>query len=277
MEKVPELRLSFVAGLAIILFAGLCVLSSDTVWAAKGGIKGAPETKNNPSATEHKNPAANVHAITPPRSNHEIPRSARGQAVAALAKMKIHVGHYKQAQVYGETAESSKHVFKNYNEKRMAKNSYQTTESVQRLKQALEKIRVRTDNSGLLKLDPYGLVKDDRMELYGNRGRLVREEVPEPPPPVEPPVEEPPAEDPPAEEPPPVVEPPVEEPPEETYVTVTAATIFAIQLLPWSGEEITRQILADQGYTTIEIDFLLSQTLTTLKTAVNNGGTLLMP
>lgn len=73
---------------------------------------------------------------------------------------------------------------------------------------------------------PYGHDKDsDRLEVYGNRGRVVRE-TPEPPP-VEPPVVNPPAEPTPVEEPPvipppaqpplpespPVVEPPLDWPP----------------------------------------------------------------
>ncbi|MGE5279828.1 MAG: hypothetical protein ACM3L6_03680 [Deltaproteobacteria bacterium] len=57
-------------------------------------------------------------------------------------------------------------------------------------------------------LDPYGQDKDsDRLALYGNRGRVIREVVePEPTPedpPAEPPAEQPPAEDPPTQDPPP--------------------------------------------------------------------------
>jgi|GEM_PF-2193787 len=57
-------------------------------------------------------------------------------------------------------------------------------------------------------MDPYGHDKDsDRLELYGNRGRVIRE-VPE----SEPPPQEPPQEEPPAPQPPPP-QPPQEEPP----------------------------------------------------------------
>jgi len=55
-------------------------------------------------------------------------------------------------------------------------------------------------------LDPYGRDKDsDRKELYGNRGRVIKTDIPEPEPPVpEPPAPEP---EPPAPEPP--INPPV--------------------------------------------------------------------
>ena len=67
-------------------------------------------------------------------------------------------------------------------------------------------------------LDPYGHDKDsDRMELYGNRGRVIKPEPPPEPPPPEPPPPEPEPEPPPPEpepEPPPP-EPEPEPPPPE--------------------------------------------------------------
>ena len=60
-------------------------------------------------------------------------------------------------------------------------------------------------------LDPYGFSKDDRMELYGNRGRIIRisepEPVPEPIPPEPEPIPPPPPEPEPIPEPPPEPEP----------------------------------------------------------------------
>lgn len=124
------------------------------------------------------------------------------------------------------------------------------------------------NNAPFPMLDPYGHSRDDRKELYGNRGRPIRGAEPAPGPEPPPPGEEPP---PPQEEPPP---PPA---PEPQYVTVTQETYNILQLIDWNGVEVTKSLLSGLGYTSQEVDFLLTLSLAQIQTALSSGGQILIP
>lgn len=120
------------------------------------------------------------------------------------------------------------------------------------------------NNRGKLEmLDPYGHSFDDRMLLYGNRGRPIRSSPePEPEPSPEPAPE-------------PVPEPSPQPPPEElTYLTVTSATLAAWQFINygWLYPEVTFEEL---GYSQAEADFLKSLSYDAILQAASDGYILL--
>lgn len=116
-------------------------------------------------------------------------------------------------------------------------------------------------------LDPYGFARDDRKELFGNRGRVIHpEETPPPPsedPPPPPPDEEPPP--PPTEDPPP--------PPDTTQqILVSSETVEILRFAQWYGTETTTQLLmSNLGYTYEEATYLQSLSLDLVTGALIDG------
>lgn len=126
-------------------------------------------------------------------------------------------------------------------------------------------------------MDPYGFSKDNRMELYGNRGRVIREPVLPPPPPAEEPP--PPAVEPPAEEPPPP--PPAEEPPPvdtTEKIVIETETVNFLRYAKWYGPETTTNLLMDNlGYTYEQAIYLQTLSLSVITDALTTGYLLWTP
>ncbi|MDD5216681.1 MAG: hypothetical protein PHN49_11125 [Candidatus Omnitrophica bacterium] len=244
----------------------------------KGGGNGHGNSESNMNGNSNSNPhvQGGRHSIESPMS--------RGQATAALARMNIHSSHYQhKGGVRADAMKTGNFEVTGVQARQLAspvrtglhsKQGFSKNAVLKDFASALEKIRAKGNNSGKLMLDPYGLVKDDRKEIYGNRGRPIQGEVIEPPPVEDPP---PAVDPPPVEEPPPAVEPPPPPPPEPQVVSVTQTTVSIIELMVWNGQTVTRQLLSDQGYTSSQIDFLLTLSLTQLRTAASGTGTIPLP
>lgn len=253
-----------VLGLCMIFIAAQCLFASNPVTAEPG--KGKGKGQQNSVEKNRGNSGQKVNKG----------KSAKGQATAALARKHIHSSHYKhKGGVHFDATntsgtgieDTSLNVRQRHAHGKALGHEHSNRKIVQGFQDVLDKIRARGNNAPFEMLDPYGLVKDDRKELYGNRGRPLKGDAEPPPPPEEPPTDPP-------EEPPPPDDPPTDPPEEPTEVTVTEETVNIIELMVWNGEDTTRQLLSDQGYTDTEIDLLLSVSLSDLQAALDGDGTI---
>jgi hypothetical protein len=116
-------------------------------------------------------------------------------------------------------------------------------------------------------MDPYGFAKDDRKELYGNRGRPIRESEPPPEPTPEPtpdPSPEPTPEPTPEPSPEPSPEPP-------QTISVSSATLEILSGAWWYGPAATTYLLQNMGYTYEEAQYLQSLSLAEVSAGLEQG------